>query len=172
MQMQESLDIDGFVKPSTEAQDPNYSQYLPGMDHLSSVQTEVCPPEYINTYNGSFNTMVSPNLSQMSLNVPDVGAEFRPEEFNELFYPEMEVKVNSGPLASDGGNMVSQLAEISSDPPVNPMDLHSFSPGSFSSGNPEPMAEFPDSDSGLSLDSSPHMSSPGKSLNGDGSLRF
>lgn len=172
MQMQQSLDMDGFMKPSAEAQDPNYSQYLPGMDHLSSVQTEVCPPEYINTYNGSFNTMVSPNLSQMNLNVPDVGAEFRPEEFNELFYPDMEVKVNSGPLASDGGNMVSQLAEISSDPPVNPMDLHSFSPGSFSSGNLEPMAEFPDSDSGLSLNSSPHTSSPGKSLNGDGSLGF
>nr|WLF82655.1 nuclear factor-E2-related factor [Tor putitora] len=172
MQMQESLDMDGFMKPSTEAQDPNYSQYLPRMDHLPSVQTEVCPPEYINTYDQSFNTMVSPNLSQMSLNVPDVGAEFRPEEFNELFYPDMEVKVNSGPLASDGGNMVSQLAEISSDPPVNPMDLHSFSPGSFSSGKPEPMAEFPDSDSGLSLDSSPHMSSPGKSLNGDGSFGF
>ncbi|KAF4109259.1 nuclear factor erythroid 2-related factor 2a [Onychostoma macrolepis] len=172
MQMQESLDMDGLMKPSAETQDPNYSQYLPGMDHLSLVQTEVCPPEYINTYNGSFNTMASPNLSQMSLNVPDVGAEFRPEEFNELFYPEMEVKVNSDPLASDGGNMVSQLAEISSDPPVNPMDLHSFSPGSFSSGKPEPMAEFPDSDSGLSLDSSPHMSSPGKSLNGDGSFGF
>lgn len=172
MQMQESLDMDGLMKPSAEAQDPNYSQYLPGMDHLSLVQTEVCPPEYINTYNGSFNTMASPNLSQMSLNVPDVGAEFRPEEFNELFYPEMEVKVNSDPLTSDGGNMVSQLAEISSDPPVNPMDLHSFSPGSFSSGKPEPMAEFPDSDSGLSLDSSPHMSSPGKSLNGDGSFSF
>uniref|UniRef100_A0A673LC63 Nuclear factor erythroid 2-related factor 2-like n=1 Tax=Sinocyclocheilus rhinocerous TaxID=307959 RepID=A0A673LC63_9TELE len=168
MQMQESLDM----KPPVEAQDPNYSQYLPGMDHLSSVQTEVCPPEYINTYDGSFNTMVSPNLSQMSLNVPEVGAEFRPEEFNELFYPEMEVKVNSGPLVSDGGNMVSQLAEISSDPPVNTMDLHSFSPGSFSSGKPEPMAEFPDSDSGLSLDCSPHMSSPGKSLNGDESFGF
>uniref|UniRef100_A0A8C2AFC7 Nuclear factor, erythroid 2-like 2a n=2 Tax=Cyprinus carpio TaxID=7962 RepID=A0A8C2AFC7_CYPCA len=172
MQMQESLDMDGFMKPSAEAQNPNYSQYLPGMDHLSSVQTEVCPPEYINTYDGSFNTMVSPNLSQMSLNVPDVGAEFRPEEFNELFYPEMEVKVNSVPLTSDGGNMVSQLAEIPSDPPVNPMDLHSFSPGSFSSGKPEPTSEFPDSDSGLSLDSSPQVSSPGKSLNGDGSFGF
>uniref|UniRef100_A0A8C1MN70 Nuclear factor, erythroid 2-like 2a n=2 Tax=Cyprininae TaxID=2743694 RepID=A0A8C1MN70_CYPCA len=173
MQMQDSLDMDGFMKPSTEAQDPNYSQYLPGMDHLSSVQTEGCPPEYINTYDGSFNTMVSPNLSQMSLNVPDVRAEFGPEEFNELFYPEMrEVKVNSGPLTSDEGNTVSQLVEIPSDPPVNTMDLHSFSPGSFSSGKPEPMSEFPDSDSGLSLDASPHTSSPGKSLNGDGSFGF
>ncbi|XP_026074464.1 nuclear factor erythroid 2-related factor 2-like isoform X2 [Carassius auratus] len=172
IQMQESLDMDGFMKPSTEAQDPNYSQYLPGMDHLSSVQTEVCPPEYINTYNGSFNTTVSPNLSQMSLNVPDVRAEFRPEEFNELFYPAMEVKVNSGPFTSDEGNTVSQLVEIPSDPPVNPMDLHSFSPGSFSSGKPEPLSEFPDSDSGLSLDASPHTSSPGQSLNGDGSFGF
>ncbi|XP_016390708.1 nuclear factor erythroid 2-related factor 2-like isoform X2 [Sinocyclocheilus rhinocerous] len=172
MQMQESLGMDGFMKPSTEAQDPNYSQYLPGMDHLSSVQTEVCPPEYINTYDGSFNTMVSPNLSQMSLNVPEVGAEFGPEELNELFYPEMEVKVNSGPLTSDEGSTVSQLAEIPSDPPVSPMDLHSFSPGTFSSGKPEPMSEFPDSDSGLSLDSSPHTSSPGKSLNGDGYFGF
>ncbi|XP_052461603.1 nuclear factor erythroid 2-related factor 2-like isoform X1 [Carassius gibelio] len=172
IQMQESLDMDGFMKPSTEAQDPNYSQYLPGMDHLSSVQTEVCPPEYINTYNGSFNTTVSPNLSQMSLNVPDVRAEFRPEEFNELFYPAMEVKVNIGPFTSDEGNTVSQLVEIPSDPPVNPMDLHSFSPGSFSSGKPEPLSEFPDSDSGLSLDASPHTSSPGQSLNGDGSFGF
>ncbi|CAM4607461.1 unnamed protein product [Leuciscus chuanchicus] len=172
MQMQDTLNMDGFVKLSGEAQNPSYSQYLPGMNHLSSAQTEVCPPEYINTYDGSFSNMVSPNLSQMSLNVPDVGAEFRPEEFNELFYPEMETKVNSCPLTCDGGHMVNQLAEIANDPPVNPMDLQSFSPGNFSSGKPEPMVEFADSDSGLSLDSSPHTSSPGKSLNGDESFGF
>nr|AWC67580.1 nuclear factor erythroid 2-related factor 2 [Pimephales promelas] len=170
MQMQETLNMDGFLKPSGETQNPSYSQYLPGMDHLPSAQTEVCPPEYINTYDGSFSNMVSPNLSQMSLNVPDVGAEFGPEEFNELFYPEMEAKVN--PLTCDGGHMVHQLAEISNDPPVNPMDLQSFSPGNFSSEKPEPMVEFADSDSGLSLDSSPHTSSPGKSLNGDESFGF
>lgn len=172
MQMQDTLHMDGFIKLSGEAQNLSYSQYLPGMDHLSSAQTEVCPPEYINTYDGSFSNMVSPNLSQMSLNVPDVGAEFGPEEFNELFYPEMEAKVNSVPLTCDGGHMVNQLAEIANDPPVNPMDLQSFSPGSFSSGKPEPMVEFADSDSGLSLDSSPHTSSPGKSLNGDESFGF
>ncbi|KAK7153632.1 hypothetical protein R3I94_007123 [Phoxinus phoxinus] len=172
MQMQETLNMDGFIKPSGEAQNPSYSQYLPGMDHLSSAQTEVCPPEYINTYDGSFSNMVSPNLSQMSLNVPDVGAEFGPEEFNELFYPEMEAKVNSGPLTCDRGHVVNQQAEMSNDPPVNPMDLQSFSPGNFSSGKPEPMVEFIDSDSGLSLDSSPHMSSPGKSLNEDESFGF
>lgn len=165
MPMQETLDMNAFMKPSTEAPTQNYSQYLPGMDHLGSAQTEVCPPEFTNTYNGSFNTMVSPNMNQLSLNVPDVGAEFGPEEFNELFYPEMEVKVNNPPITSDGGNMVG-------DPPVNPIDLQSFSPGDFSSGKPDPIVEFQDSDSGLSLDASPHMSSPGKSITEDGSFGF
>lgn len=166
MQMQETLDMDAFMKPPTEAQTQNYSQYLPGMDHLAPAQAEVCPPEFTNTYDGSFNTMVSPNMNQLSLNVPDVGAEFGPEEFNELFYPEMEVKVNNTPITSDGGNMMA------GDPPVNPIDLQSFSPGGFSSGKPDSMVEFQDSDSGLSLDASPHMSSPGKSINEDGSFGF
>ncbi|XP_051565250.1 nuclear factor erythroid 2-related factor 2-like isoform X2 [Myxocyprinus asiaticus] len=174
IQMQDTLDMDGFMNTSQslEVQDPNYSQYLPGIDHLSSTHTEVCPPEYITTYDGSFNTMVSPNLSQMSLNGPEVSSEFGSDEFCNLFHPEMEVKVNSGSVTSDGGNMVSQLAETPSDPPVNPMDLQSFSPANFGLEKPETMAEFLDSDSGLSLDTSPHMSSPGKSLHGDGSYSF
>ncbi|XP_051566760.1 nuclear factor erythroid 2-related factor 2-like isoform X2 [Myxocyprinus asiaticus] len=174
MQMQETLDMDGYMNtsPSGEAQDPHYRQYLPGMDHLSSTPAELCPPEYINTYDGSFNTMVSPNLSQMSLNGPEVSYEFGSDELCKQFYPKMEVKLNSGSVTADGGNMVSQIAEIPSDPPVNPMDLHSFSPVNISSGKPELMVEFPDSDSGLSLDASPHMSSPGKSLHGDGSYSF
>ncbi|XP_052005081.1 nuclear factor erythroid 2-related factor 2a [Xyrauchen texanus] len=167
MQMQETLDLDGYMNtsPSGEAQDTNYCQYLPGMDHVSSTPTELCPPEY-------FNTMVSPNLSQMSLNGPEVSYKFGSDELCKQFYPEMEVKLNSGSVNSDEGNMVSQMAEIPSDPPVNPMDLHSFSPVNISSGKPELMVEFPDSDSGLPLDASPYMSSPGKSLHGDGSYSF
>ncbi|XP_055071365.2 nuclear factor erythroid 2-related factor 2a isoform X2 [Misgurnus anguillicaudatus] len=174
MQMQETLNVDGYMttSPSEEAQDTNYSRYLPGIDHLASGQVDVRPPEYINTYDGSFNGMVSPNLSQMNLNAPDVGSKFGSEEFCELFYPEMEVKVNTGILSPDQANVVSQLADISSDPPVNPMDLHSFSPGNFSSENQETIPEFPDSDSGLSLDASPNISSPGKSLHEDGSFGF
>ncbi|KAI7809047.1 nuclear factor erythroid 2-related factor 2a [Triplophysa rosa] len=174
MQMQETTDMDGFMNssPSGEVQDTNYSQYLPGMDHLSSGHTEACPSKYINTYDGSFNTLVSPNFSQMSLNGPDVGSKFGPEQFCELFYPEMDIKVNNGLLTSDETNMASQLPEIACDPPVNPMDLHSFSPGNFSSEKSEPLTEFPDSDSGLSLDASPGINSPGKSMHGDESFGF
>lgn len=172
--MQETLEMDGFMNssPSGEVQDTNYSQYLPGMEHLSSSHTEACPAEYINTYDGSFNTLVSPNLSQMSLNAPDVGSKFGPEQFCELFYPEIDVKVNNGLLTSDETNMAGQLPEIPCDPPVNPMDLHSFSPGNFSSGKPDPLVEFPDSDSGLSLDASTGIDSPGKSMHEDGSFGF
>ncbi|XP_056610273.1 nuclear factor erythroid 2-related factor 2a isoform X1 [Triplophysa dalaica] len=174
MQMQETSEMDGFMNssPSGEVQDTNYSQYLPGMDRLPSGHTEACPSEYINMYDSSFSTLVAPNLSQMSLNVPDVGSKYGPEQFCELFYPEMEVKVNNGLLKSDETNVAGHLPEIACDLPVNPMDLHSFSPGNFSSENSELLTEFPDSDSGLSLDESPGINSPGKSMHEDGSFGF
>ncbi|TRY88860.1 hypothetical protein DNTS_016940 [Danionella cerebrum] len=162
MPSQEPVGLETFIKPSEEVKNQNYSQYLSKMD--KPAQIEACPPEYVNMYNESFNLMVSPNLSEMSLNVPDAGTEFAPDEFNELFYPEMEVHAN---LSESRNVLVNQIAEIGNDPPVNTADLQSFSPGNFGSEKQD-FTEFPDSDSGLSLDEG----SPGKSFQGDESFGF
>nr|AKL60850.1 nuclear factor erythroid 2-related factor 2 [Ctenopharyngodon idella] len=173
LNIQETLDMSGYVNTAQPANVPesNYSQYLPKLGDVTTGTAEVCPPEYINTYDGAFPNMVSPNLNQMSLKTPDINKSFVADEFCDMFYPDMEAKVNSASLPCEGGNTDGQLDELP-DPLLKPMDLHSLSPGDFSTGKPEDMAEFPDSDSGLSLDASPKTSSPGKSLNGDGSFGF
>ncbi|XP_036422801.1 nuclear factor erythroid 2-related factor 2a [Colossoma macropomum] len=174
LNIQEMLDISGYVNPApaTNIQESNYSQYLPELGDIPTNTAEMCPPAYINTFDGAFNSVVPPSLNQISLKAEDINEGFASDDFSDIFYPDMEAKVNSATLPCDGANTVDQLEELSSDPLLKPMDLHSLSPGDFSVGKPEAMAEFPDSDSGLSLDASPKMSSPEKSLNGDGSFGF
>uniref|UniRef100_W5KIC3 Nfe2 like bZIP transcription factor 2a n=2 Tax=Astyanax mexicanus TaxID=7994 RepID=W5KIC3_ASTMX len=174
LNIQEMLDMSGYVNtvPAATVPESNYSQYLPELGDISTNTAEICPPDYINSYDGAFNSVVPPNLNQMSLKTTDINKGFVADEFCEMFYPEMEAKVISAPVPCEGGNLVGQLDELSSDPLLKPMDLHSLSPGDFSTGNPEVMTEIPDSDSGLSLDASPKTSSPDRSLNGDGSFGY
>lgn len=127
----------------------------------------MCPPEFMNTYDGAFG-----NVNQMSLKTPDINESFGPDVFGDMFYPDLEAKVNSASLPCEGGTTDGSLDELPNTPLLNPMELHSLSPGNFSTEKTEDMAEFPDSDSGLSLDASPKTSSSGKSLHGDGSAGF
>ncbi|XP_072541910.1 nuclear factor erythroid 2-related factor 2a [Salminus brasiliensis] len=174
LNIQEMLDMSGYVNtaPAATVQESNYNQYLPELGDITTNPAEICPPDYINAYDRAFNGVVPPNLNQMNLKSADMNESFGADEFSDIFYPDLEPKVISAPLPCEGGNLVGQLDELSSDPLLKPMDLHSLSPGDFSMGKPEAMAEFPDSDSGLSLDASPKASSPERSLNGDGSFGF
>lgn len=159
----------GYVNPAQPAnvQDSNYSQYLPKLSDVTTGTVDMCSPEFMNTYDGAFS-----NVNQMSMKTPDINERFGPDEFCDMFYPDLEAKVNSASLPCEGGNTDGQLDELQNAPLLKPMDLHSLSPGNFSTEKIEDMAEFPDSDSGLSLDTSPKTSSPGKSQHGDGSVGF
>lgn len=159
----------GYVNSTqpTNVQESNYSQYLPKLSEVTTGTANMCPPEFMNTYDGTFS-----NVNQMSLKTPDINESFGPDEFCDMFYPDLEAKGNSESLPCEAVNTDVQLDELPNAPLLKPMDLHSLSPGNFSTEKTEDMAEFPDSDSGLSLDSSPKTRSSGKSLHGDGSVGF
>lgn len=161
--------MSGYVNTAqpTTVQDSNYSQYLPKLSDVTTGTADMCSPEFMNTFDGTFS-----NVNQMSLKTPDINESFGPDEFCDMFYPDLEAKVNSASLPCEGGNTDGQLDELPNAPLLKPMDLYSLSPGNFSTEKTDDMAEFPDSDSGLSLDASPKTSSPGKSLHGDGSVGF
>lgn len=161
--------MSGYVNTAQPAnvQGSNYSQYLPKLSDVTTGTADMCPPEFMNTYDGAFS-----NVNQMSLKTTDINESFGPDEFCDMFYPDLEAKVNSASLPCEGGNTDGQLDELPGAPLLKPMELHSLSPGNFSTEKNEDMAEFPDSDSGLSLDASPKMSSPEKSLHGDGCVGF
>ncbi|KAG7331078.1 hypothetical protein KOW79_005047 [Hemibagrus wyckioides] len=169
LNIQEILDMSGYVNTTQPAnvQESNYSQYLPKLSDVTTGTTDMCPPKFMNTYDGAFS-----NVNQMNLKTPDMNESFGPDEFCDMFYPDLEPKVNNASLPCEEGNTDGQLDELPNAPLLKPMDLHSLSPGNFSTEKNEDMAEFPDSDSGLSLDASPNMSSPGKSLHGDGCVGF
>ncbi|XP_076858967.1 nuclear factor erythroid 2-related factor 2a [Brachyhypopomus gauderio] len=173
LNIQEMLDMTGYVNtaPPADVQETTYSQYLPDLTDITTNTAELCPPEYINTYDATFSS-VPPDLNQMSLKTTNLNKGFGPDEFCDMFYPDMEAKVGGSSVSHEGGSAVGQLDDLSNDALLKPMDLHSLSPGNFSTGKPEAMTEFPDSDSGLSLDASPKTSSPGKSSSGDGSFGF
>ncbi|GAA6108087.1 nuclear factor erythroid 2-related factor 2a [Tachysurus ichikawai] len=166
LNIQEILDMSGYVNPAQPAnvQESNYSQYLPKLSDVTTGTADMCPT---NTYDAAFS-----NVNQINLKTPDINESFGTDEFCDMFYPDLEAKVSSASLPCEGGNTDGQLDELPNALLLNPMDMHSLSPGNFSTEKNEDMAEFPDSDSGLSLDASPKMSSPGKSLNSDGGVGF
>ncbi|XP_053351810.1 nuclear factor erythroid 2-related factor 2a [Clarias gariepinus] len=169
LNFQELLDMTGYVNTPQPASVPesNYSQYLPKLSDVTTGTADMCSPEFMNTYDGAFN-----DANQINMKTPDVNESFGPDEFCDMFYPEVEAKVNSESLPCERGNTDGQPDELQNAPLLKPMDLLSLSPGNFNPEKTEDFAEFPDSDSGLSLDASPKMSSPEKSLHGDGSVGF
>lgn len=170
----EMLDMTGYVNTNQPApsEDSGFSQYLPKLNTITPGTVDMCPSEYIDTYEGAFSSVVPSSLNQINLKDADVNEGFGTEEFCDMFYSELEPGLSGAPVSCESRNPDRQLEELPNAPPLKPMDLHSLSPGSFSTGKSEAMAEFPDSDSGLSLDASPKMSSPGKSLHEDGSFGF
>ncbi|XP_062862426.1 nuclear factor erythroid 2-related factor 2a [Trichomycterus rosablanca] len=174
LNLPEMLDMSGYMNTnqSVDVQESNCNQYLSKLSDITTSPADMCPPEYINTYDGAFTNVVPPSLNQMSLKASDVNEGFGPDEICDVFYPELEAKVHGVAVPCEERNTDEQLEELSKVALMKPMDLHSLSPGNFSTEKSEAMSEFPDSDSGLSLETSSKMSSPGKSLQGDGSYGF
>ncbi|XP_023992546.1 nuclear factor erythroid 2-related factor 2 [Salvelinus sp. IW2-2015] len=176
MEMEDTREQTGrYLPTNTTPEDPNYSFYpLPNLEEVASNTADVCPPEFINTFEESFPNMAPlDHLSQMTLKAPDLNTHFSADTFCDIFYPDVvNTKVTSVTLPCGQGNGGNSLAEIPNKPTFRPMELQDLSPAdTFDSDNkPEIMTECPDSDSGVSVEASSYSSSPEKSMYGDRSF--
>uniref|UniRef100_A0A674BYQ5 Nfe2 like bZIP transcription factor 2a n=2 Tax=Salmo trutta TaxID=8032 RepID=A0A674BYQ5_SALTR len=178
MEMEDTREQTGGYLPTNttpEVQDLNYSFYpLSNLEEVASNTEDVCPPEFINTFEESFPNMAPlDHLSQMTLKAPDLNTHFTTDTFCDVFYPDVvNTKVTSVTLPCGQGNGVNSLAEIPNKPTFTPMELQDLSPGdTFDRDNkPEIITECPDSDSGVSVEASSYSSSPEKSMYGDRSF--
>lgn len=173
MQMEDTLENTTYpLQSSPEVQNPNYSFYP--MMNLAEGETNdvnVCTAEFMNTFDGSVPSMAPPdNLSQMKPKAPPLNADFAAESFCDMFYSNPVLEESGGQHGLDG-NESDAMSDIPNKSPFTPVELYSLSPGdALDRGKSSLMAELPDSDSGISLNTSPHASSSAKSVYGDGSF--
>lgn len=177
MQMEDTLETTTYPLPnSPEVQNPNYTFYpmtsLTDAGETNSLN--VCPAEFMNTFDGSVPSMAPPdNLSQMKAKAPQLNPNFTADSFCDIFYPNAILEESSQGQHGLEGNESHAMSDIPNKPPFTPMDLYSLSPGdTFDRGKQNLTAELPDSDSGISSNTSPNASSPGKSVFGDGSFGY
>lgn len=172
LQMDDSLETTAYPLPnSPKVQSPDYTFY--NMSTLTEGETNsvnVCPAEFMNTFDGSVPTMTpEDNLGQMKADVPPLNGDFTAESFCDVFYPSAILEENVGQHGLDG-NESDAMSDVTNRPSFTPVDLYSLSPGdAFDHGN---LSELPDSDSGISANTSPNASSPGKSAYEDGSFHY
>ncbi|KAL4656670.1 nuclear factor erythroid 2-related factor 2 [Arapaima gigas] len=156
-----------------QVQESSYPFYTSKVaDGVPSPAEAIPPPPYQNTFEGSFTTVAPPeNLRQMTLEASDMNATFDVDNFCDIFYPDVpNANVKQPNILGAEGNESGSLAEMQDEPP-NPVEIPEFGMSEdFEDKKPEAMTEFPDSDSGLSLDTSPNDSSPEKI--GDGSFGY
>lgn len=175
MQMEDTLETTTYPLPnSPKVQSPNYTFYpVTNLTEGETNNVNVCPAEFMNTFDGSVPSMAPPdNLSQMKADAPQLNTDFTAESFCEIFYPNAILEEKSSQHGLDG-NESDTMSDISNKPPFTPVDLYSLSPGdAFDRGKHRLTAELPDSDSGISSNTSPNASSPGKSVYGDGSFHY
>uniref|UniRef100_A0A7N8X0X8 Nfe2 like bZIP transcription factor 2a n=1 Tax=Mastacembelus armatus TaxID=205130 RepID=A0A7N8X0X8_9TELE len=173
MQIEESLSTTYRLSNSPEVQNPNFPFYP--MASLTDGETNtlnVCS-EFINTFDGSVPSIVPPdNLNQIEAKAPQLNANFGAESFCDIFYPNTVLEESSGQHGLEG-NENTTMSDVTNKPPFTPMDLYSLSPGdAFDSSKANVTTEMPDSDSGISSNTSPNGSSPGKSVYGDGAFGY
>lgn len=175
MQMEDTLETTTYpLANSPEVQNPSFT-FFP-MTNLTEGETNslnVCPAEFINTFDGTVSNIAPPdNLSQMEAKAPQLNTNFGAEGFCDIFYPNAILEESSGQHRLEG-NESTTVSDIPNKPPFMPMDLYSLSPGgALDRGKHNLTAETPDSDSGISSNTSPNASSPAKSVYGDGSLGY
>nr|XP_046261149.1 nuclear factor erythroid 2-related factor 2a isoform X2 [Scatophagus argus] len=175
MQMEDTLETTTYPLPSSpKIQNPNYTFYP--MNNLTEGETNnvnVCPAEFINRFDGSVPSMApSASPSQMEAKVPQLNTDFIAERFCDIFYPNPVLEDNTGQHGLEG-NESDTMSDIPNNPPFTPMDLYSLSPGDeFDGGKHSLTAEMPDSDSGISSNTSPNACSPAKSVYGNGSFHY
>ncbi|KAK5861032.1 hypothetical protein PBY51_022460 [Eleginops maclovinus] len=174
MQMEDTLETTTYPLPnSPEVQNPNYSFYP--MTDLTDGKTNslnVCPAEFMNTFDGSVHSMAPADLHQIRAKSPQANANLTAESFCEIYYPDVILEESSGQhgLKENESNAV---CDIPNKPLFTPLDFYSHSPGdAFDRGKQNLTVEMPDSDSGISSNTSPNACSPGKSLYGNDSYGY
>lgn len=157
---------------SPEVQSPNYTFY-PHLTEGETSNVNVCPAEFIHTFDGSVRSMTPPdNFRQMKVDAPQLNTDFTAESICDIFYPNAVLEDNSGQHGLDR-NKSDTMSDIPNKPPFTPEDLYSLSPeDAFDRGKQSLTSELPDSDSGISSNTSPNASSPGKSVYEDGSFHY
>lgn len=178
MQMEETLEKTTYpVSSSPEVPNPNFTFHP--VTSLSDAETNtvnVCPAEFMNTFDGSVNNTVPPdNLSQVDVKASQLNANFAAEGFCDIFYPNTILEESSGQqgLEENESDTTSVISDITNKPSFTTMDLYSLSPGdAFDRDKHNMTDEMPDSDSGISTNTSPNGCSPGKSVYEDGPFGY
>ncbi|XP_051786599.1 nuclear factor erythroid 2-related factor 2a [Erpetoichthys calabaricus] len=157
MQNTSLIDMPSYANSSKpqEVQDANYNFYVAEPPDVLKRPNTGCPAGFLGAYDGPYPAGLPPEpVSQMTVNALDLNGSF-------LFYPDlMNPKPNnSEPLVPE---VDASLTEILSD---SPMDFATFSMEEpFTGKTVQEGPDIPDSDSGVSMDSSPKAPSPGNSL--------
>ncbi|KAG7282213.1 hypothetical protein CRUP_038381 [Coryphaenoides rupestris] len=169
LQMEETLETTAYLPTSSpDAQDGSYTFYP--MSSTTSVgpnPVDTCPATFMSGFEEVYADMVPPEPMMENGNL---GAE----GFCDPFYPNPVLAAPEGSVVhvmehKHGGT----LPELPKKPPLSTTDLPGCSPDdAMERYKQEPAVELPDSDSGISANTSPHASSPEKSVYGDGSLGF
>lgn len=171
--MEDTLEKITYPLPnSPEVQSPNYTFY-PHLTEAETSNVNVCPAEFIYTFDGSVPSVTPPDsLRQMKADAPQLNTDFTAESICDIFYPNAILEENSGQHDLDR-NKSGTMSDIPNKPPFPPEDLYSLSPeDAFDRGKHSLTSELPDSDSGISSNTSPNASSPEKSVYGDGSFHY
>lgn len=165
--MVDTVETTAYQLPkSPDVQCLNRPFYPTNSSEVEMNNMNVCPAEFMNEAEGSVPSMVPPDhLTQAD--DPQFSTDFAAENFDEMFYPNPILEENTNKHGLDGSN--SDVMSDMASQPFTPVDLYSLSPGD-AFDNHEPMAELPDSDSGISSHTSPNSRSPEKSVYGDGSF--
>ncbi|KAK6315443.1 hypothetical protein J4Q44_G00149720 [Coregonus suidteri] len=151
MEMENTQEQTGGYLPTNttpEVQDPNYSFYpLPNLEEVASNTADVCPPEFINTFEESFPNMAPlDHLSQMTLKAPDLSTHFNADTFCDIFYPDVvNTKVTSVtlPCGQGNGGVSVEASSYSSSPEKSVCGDGSF--GGYSDSDMEEMDSNPGS---------------------------
>ncbi|XP_049629378.1 nuclear factor erythroid 2-related factor 2 isoform X2 [Suncus etruscus] len=149
----------------------NYPFYSP----VSSLEktADNCSPHFLGAFEDSFSGILSTEeTSQLTVNSLDSEASGS-TDFGDEFYSAFIAEPSASNSVPFSATLSQSLSELLNEP-IDVSDLSLCK--AFNQNPPESTAEFNDSDSGISLNTSPSLASPehsvGSSIYGDTSLAF
>lgn len=174
MQMEDTLEPTACPLPDNpEVQNPNYHFYNPSsLTNGKTNNLNICRADFMNTFESSTSVTASESLTQIVGKEPQLDTSFNADGFCDIFYPDTLLEESSGQRGLEA-NECHSMSDAENKPLFTPAELYSLSPGeSLDGSRPNLTAEVPDSDSGLSSNTSTNSSSPGKSAFGDGPFGY
>ncbi|KAM9663995.1 nuclear factor erythroid 2-related factor 2 isoform 2-T2 [Trichechus inunguis] len=130
---------------------------------IPSLEKEVgdCSPHFINAFEDFFGTIQpTDNTNQLTVNSLNSDATINPD-FGDEFYSAFIAEPSISNSMPSSATLSQSLSELLSGP-IDVSDLSLCK--AFNQNHPESTAEFNDSDSGISLNTSPSMASPEHSV--------